>query len=88
MSIAISHSTVGRHRDTNYIATCRIYNGELPMKFYIGERFVTIVKLEDQSWWIVANRHNEVHLFDDVGPYITAEDAAVMLRLLATNVVS
>lgn len=88
MTIKISHSTTGKHKTTKYIATCTIQDdaANKQLGFYIGKHNVTIVQLEiDQKWWIVANRYDEEYEVTDVGPYDTAECAAVMIRLLATT---
>lgn len=84
MTLRISHSTRGSHRDTQYIATCQIYNTtDNPIKFYMGEYNVTLAQLADKAWWIIANRADEANIVTDIGPYDTVEQAAVMMRLLA-----
>jgi hypothetical protein len=86
MTIKISHSTRGKHRDTQYTATAKVYHNDTHFyDFFMNDIPVTIAELADTRWWLIPSWDDHEKDFVDVGPFDTVDQAAVMLRLQSTG---
>jgi hypothetical protein len=87
MSYRIMHTNFGENRDTQFIATVRMFqiiNGEMcGIGYEINMIDVIVAKLADKKWWIIPNTADDEPNFEDIGPFDDVETAIVHLKLSA-----
>jgi hypothetical protein len=86
MKIVFTDNEVDTYQDIRYvkIANLRSENDD-DVTVMINEIGVLAVQYENSEWWIIP--YDPIHdfIFDAIGPYETAEEVVVMMKLSSTS---
>lgn len=89
MKIVFTDDEVDTYKDIRYVKIAHLRSdNDIDVSVMINEVGVLVVQYENSEWWIIPNDPIHDFVFDAIGPYETADEAVVMMKLSSTSMLT